>query len=300
MKIVRRIGINAHPHEREQLSRLGVELPHTRGSPSLVEVFLLDEADPRWPAVRDWFLRRGERPGWEETVFTKAEIGAAQWVNLLPAWHHGYPQPEDEFGYLTVTYDGKGCRACGTGYAQREPFRMTGEPRWGTRGLLQVNWVFDEYFVTPEVAAWLREHFNVQSEVVLNRRGRPLETVRQLVVEEVVSMPRADLPAAVCSACGVEKILPIRRGPMRQLAASPVGHLARTREWFGDGHSAFHEVVISRDLRVALDAAHVRGQVYRPVAEGPWEDPGAGQPADIHDPGAHRRLLGAIEGDSVP
>jgi hypothetical protein len=300
MKIVRRIGVNAYPHEREQLARLGVDLPHTRGSPSSMEVFLLDEADERWQAVRDWFLRRGEPPGWEETVFTPAEIDAAGWLNLQPTWHHGYPQPEDDFGYLTVTYDGKGCRQCGTGYTQREPFRMTGEPRWGTRGLLQMNWVFDEYFVRPEIAAWLRERFNVQSAVVLNRRGRPLETVRQVVVEEVVSMPAADLPVAVCSACGVEKILPIRRGPLRQLAAAPARHIARTREWFGDGHKAFHEVVISRDVRVALDAARVRGQRYRPVADGPWEDPGAGQPAYVPDPERLQRFLGAIHGDNLP
>lgn len=281
MRIVRRIGINAYEEERRQLALLGVELPVTPGTPSAHEVFLLDEADDRWPAVRDWFVERGKTPGVAETIFTKTEIEAARWLELQPSWHHGYPQPEEGMAYQSTTYDGRACPQCGTGATQRAPFEMRDEPRWGTRGILQLNWVFGEYFTKPEIAAWLRERFGIHAREVLGRRGTPLRTVAQIVIDDVVSMPAADLIVVVCTGCGVPKIEPIRRGPMRQLSVAPVGHIARTREWFGSGHSAFHSVVISNELRRAFEAARIRGVTYRPVADGPWTDPRASGPGPV-------------------
>ena len=37
------------------------------------------------------------------------------------------------------------------GAKQVSPFRMKESPNWGRRSILQMNWLFDEYFVKPEV-----------------------------------------------------------------------------------------------------------------------------------------------------
>jgi hypothetical protein len=83
---------------------------------------------------------------------------------------------------------------------------------------------------------------------------------------------------------------------MRRLLTRPAGHIARTLEWFGSGGRAFHEVIVSRELRLALSVARVRGQHYRPVADGDWEDPGAGQPTYVPDPERMKRILDVVRG----
>jgi hypothetical protein len=112
----------------------------------------IDEASDAWPAVRDW-LTRHRAVDFVTTKFSSSEIAEAAWLELQPEWHHGYPQPnEGEFGYRRATYDSSDwCDECWMGLKQNAPFQMKGEPKWGRRGILQLNWVFDEYFVTPEV-----------------------------------------------------------------------------------------------------------------------------------------------------
>jgi len=297
MRIVRHIFLNAREHERRELARLGVELPHTKGMPSNLEVFDLAEDDPRWPAVRDWLISRGEHPGWERTEFTEREVAEARWLNLVPQWHQGYPQPEDDFRYRQITYDGRACSECGVGARQRAPFQMTGEPRWGRRSILQLNWVFDEYFTTPEMAAEVFEPLGVQSRRVTNRRGIELKTVVQLMSTEFVSIQASHLPRSTCPRCGEEKLEPLRRGPLPELVAQPSGPIARTREWFGSGFSAHNEIVVSQRVAQTIRHQNLRGVDFRPVADGPWVDPGLGQPSLPIDPVRLHRFLDATRTD---
>ena len=122
--------------------------------------FELDESDPRWTVLKEWIVRR-EVLDIVSTKFSAAEIAKAEWVALESEWHCGYPQPDKlDLGYRAATYDlAHYCERCGTGLRQRAPFRMNGEPAWGRKGILQLNWVFDEYFVTPEVWARAFEPF---------------------------------------------------------------------------------------------------------------------------------------------
>jgi hypothetical protein len=105
----------------------------------------------KWPQLQVLLRKWGHSEGHVTTEFSKEEIDSARWIEV-GAWHHGYPQPEDDFGYLRATYDlSEWCDACGIGLKQKASFQMKGEPRWGRRAILQLNWVFDELFVTPEV-----------------------------------------------------------------------------------------------------------------------------------------------------
>ena len=63
---------------------------------------------------------------------------------------------------------------------------MKGEPRWGRRSVLQLNWVFDEYSATPEVWNAVFRPIGVESMPVLGRRGKVLTTVVQMVIDERV------------------------------------------------------------------------------------------------------------------
>ena len=112
---------------------LGVNLPASMvlpGGGDPLVAFDVDEDHRHWALLQGLFER------WRvsdivHTEFSKEEIGAARWLNLLPDWHYAYPQPNnDEFGYREATYDLTNyCQQCGIGMKQRAPFQMKGEPR---------------------------------------------------------------------------------------------------------------------------------------------------------------------------
>jgi len=143
---------------------------------------------------------------------------------------------------------------------------MTGEPRWGRRGIMQLNWVFDEYFVRPDVWTAVFEPLGIACRPVTNRRGIELQTVVQLVVEEEVPLQPAGLPAETCGTCGRVKYLPVTRGPLPPLRTDPAAPMAKTREYFGSGARAFHKVLVSRPVARSLRDRGVRGASFTVVA----------------------------------
>jgi hypothetical protein len=111
-----------------------------------------------------------------------------RWYQLYATGHFGYPQPES--GYALATYDSTYCDRCGIGGVQRIPFRFRSEPKVRHSQFLQLNWVFDEFFVRPEVEAGLKEAgiTGVTFGPALHHStGRPLETIQQLTISSVLS-----------------------------------------------------------------------------------------------------------------
>lgn len=52
-----------------------------------------------------------------------------QWYHILTG-HFGYPQPEKDFGFLTLTYKPNvGCPTCNIGKIQTNSFRFRNEPK---------------------------------------------------------------------------------------------------------------------------------------------------------------------------
>lgn len=142
MRIMHHVFIEADDKTRREFDRLGLKVEYVDGRGIVQDHFVFDigESDRTWPAVRKWISPRSHSDLVSPT-FSEAEITAARWVELVPNWHHGYPQPETDFGYLNQTYDLSAyCTACGIGAVEKAPFRMRGEPRWGRRGILQLNW----------------------------------------------------------------------------------------------------------------------------------------------------------------
>jgi rRNA maturation protein Nop10 len=268
MRIVHRISINSSRTYSDELAALGVFVE----SDGLLMTFEIDETDERWPELKDWVsLRRAVDH--ISTKFSRRELDEADWLELVPDWHHRYPQPrEDEFGYREATYDlSEHCEECGVGLRQNAPFQMKAEPNWGRRGILQLNWVFDEFFVTPKVWHAVFEPCGVGCRPVTNRRGDELKTVVQLVAEEEVEIATAGLRSETCGKCGRVKFLPITRGPFPALKGVPKGELAKTVEWFGSGGSAHKSVLVSQRVRQALLEPKVRGASVEPVAKSEWD-----------------------------
>lgn len=265
MKIFHRIFEKATSQILETLASLGVVVVP---DPLNLIMFEIDESDERWPAIQQWMAAHGFTDS-IRTTFSHGEISRAKWLELDPQWHYGYPQPnEDEFGYLTATYDlNDYCDQCGIGKVQQAPFQMRGEPKWGRRGMLQLNWVFDEFFSTPDVWATVFKPFGVECRPVQNRKGQELRTVVQLVVRETVPIMTGRLNVSRCQLCGRIKHLPVTRGFFPALRTSLASHMVKTREYFGSGASAWRATIISQEIRTALKEAGVRGMDFTPVEE---------------------------------
>ncbi|WNG33080.1 hypothetical protein F0U61_05175 [Archangium violaceum] len=263
MQIIHRVSISSTPEIRGELAALGVVV----GASGLV-TFEVDETHESWSALRLWIVKR-RAVDIVSTKFSERELAAASWLVLEPGWHQGCPQPDEaRFGFRDATYTSAGfCEQCGIGLEQKAPFQMKSEPRWGRNGVLQLHWVFDEFFVTPEVWSTVFKPNGVGCRPVLDAKGAELKTVVQLVTQEEVGVVVEGLEAERCARCGRDKFLPVTRGTFPPLASEPSVRMAKTREYFGSGASAYRGVLVSREVARALAEEKVLGASVRPVGE---------------------------------
>ena len=267
MEVIHHIGINADATTRAELRQIGIDIDIDER----LAVFDVAESAANWRQVDEWLARRNaSHIVW--TTFTPAEIAAAPWLGLRADQHQGFPQPrDDEFGYLEVTYDTTDyCPACGIGLRQKAPFQMKGDPNTGRRGILQMHWVYDEFFATPGVWESVLRPLGIASRPVTKPSGAVLEKVVQIVNDDVVPVDVAGLGPApgeplICPTCGRAKYRPVVRGPLPAPLVEPRGHIARSEQWFGSGASAYREVLVSAELVAALRAARVRGASFIPA-----------------------------------
>ena len=205
------------------------------------------------------------------TVATNRELDDAPFLKVDPAWHWDYPQPDDDSGYLQSTYElATYCPECGVGAVQKAPFRLKSEPKWGKKSLLQINWVFDVYFVLPEVWRTVFDPFGVGAMPVLNHQtGAELKTVLQLTPQGNASadLELKDAPFEVCSKTGARKYQPICRGCFPSLKGPCDLHYFVSREYFGSGASANKAVIVSRLLGKRIREAKLKGVSFIPLAK---------------------------------
>ena len=176
MRIIHRISLDPSDSQRQELIDRGVRFAQP-------DVLLMEETDPRWSFVAS-YVENCTVTHFVHTEFSLGELSEATNLVMEATGHHGYPQPEEDFGYTNITYDNTNyCPRCGMGLVQKAPFRMRGEPKWGTKHILQMNWVFDEFFVRIEVWDKVFRKFGIEKlPVVQHKTDKPLESVVQLKV----------------------------------------------------------------------------------------------------------------------
>ncbi|MFN7733002.1 MAG: hypothetical protein ACK5OB_13955 [Pirellula sp.] len=263
MQIIQHVGCNFDAESRAELDRIGINV-------SLgIDAFDIDESDPRWDLLQPWLARR--RPVvTTKTLFSDAELGSASYLQMVASWHHGFPMPDWDDGYLECTYDtSRMCPECGIGAAQKSPFRMKAEPKWGKRDILQLNWVFDAFFVTTRAYETVLLPFGIECEQVLDHKsGRPLRSVVQIVIDNVSDgrLCLEDSCKDVCNKCGQWKFRPHHRGFFPRLIQGRPLSIFRTEECFGSGRSAWNAIIVSADLYRAIAKSAPNGVAFYPLA----------------------------------
>jgi hypothetical protein len=206
------------------------------------------------------------------------------WFWVKAAGHHGYPQPEDS--YLEQTYSAV-CHHCGIHAEQSTPFRFKAEPKASHSQFLQLNWVFDAFFVRPEVAV---DCASVSltglnfTHVLRHSTGLALSTIAQMQIPTVVRCALVDhLPPVTCRPYNEEGVPPhpafvkgaycsrVKHHPPTTLGvASKALHglpdIFQTEEWFGSGGSAWRATLVSERFAQLIRSRRWRGVSLEEIA----------------------------------
>lgn len=230
--------------------------------------FDIKEDDPRWPAISR-LVRPLDMLDIVSTEFTRGELMASKCCAVSSGWHEGYPQPEGDGSYLTKAYDiDNYCEACGIGLEQKAPFRMKGEPKWGNRSFLSLNWIYDELFTTPEIWKSVFEPIGVERLPVWRPvKDKPLDHCVQLVIKPEVELNIPDgHRLELCKSCGRVRYAYFERGPCPGPIVSRLPPLFKSVQYFGSGHSSHKQVMVSAELYRELDARKLTGLSFAACA----------------------------------
>ena len=248
---------------RKAFRDAGVELQIDDSDLSRIAVCDVAEDDPRWERVQP-LVKKYQLVDIAFTRFTDSELDHAKYLSMVPSWHHGYPQPEDHFGYRQITYDlTEHCDHCGIGARQTAPFRMKKAPNWGHRSILQMNWVFDEFFVQPDVWKAVFRPLGIGCRpVLLHRTGQELDSVVQLDIPKSVSlvMDATSHRFATCMFCDRRKYKYIT-GFFPSPQPTDL-QLFRSVQYFGSGAGADRAVLLTGALYRRIKEASLKGAEF--------------------------------------
>jgi hypothetical protein len=228
--------------------------------------FNIYESHPAWSQVEE-LIKITNAINRYETVFTKEEQLAAEWLRFSPLLERGYPKPENT--WKEKTYDNV-CPRCAAGYVQKAPFRMGGEPRMGKHDFLSLYWTWTAFCTQRVLEAFRENSFKGYDTlpVLISREGDISQSISQLIFPHVAGPGLADEDKVIdekeprmgfCPVCGITKYSYHNRGYMhikREALVMDVD-FQLTYEWFGSiTHREF--LISNRVAKLILDSGWLR------------------------------------------
>jgi len=280
----------------QKIERIGLD--YDRGVPHKIcpgiSVLNVTEDQREWPDVEAAIAASHSVTDTISNSFTSDELDSAEWLVMHALGHHGYPQPDDNFGYKEATYDlSDYCATCGIGATQKAPFRLRADPKAAHSQFLQLNWVFDQYFLRAEARDGIRSQGISGVEFlspVIHKNGLPSQRVSQLVVTDTLesALDPSGLQTVTCREhneewlayglaranrlkdqvyCGRVKYHLVHRGPLRFVGDAFIGapDVVRSHEWFGSGASAFNLIVVNQKFHQLVVRSKWRGVYFEPL-----------------------------------
>jgi len=211
------------------------------------------ESDPHWENMKS-LADMERRTSYSYKVFSKKELQEAPWLRVRSKWEFAYPQPERKDGYREGVFASGYCMDCSSVH-QIGSFRVKKAPKWGRRNFAMLYWVGDELFVNGRVKeVFLEEGITgIDYLPLMNKRGdETLPDVHQLlfttILENGLVINEGIKKISTCTYCGAEKYLASQRNMLtyRKEAFENAPDFAKSREVFGAGHYAAHQMFISQ------------------------------------------------------
>jgi hypothetical protein len=214
----------------------------------------------------------------------------------------GYPQPQDQ--YKKLMYEGA-CQRCGIYGRQVEPFRFKKSGRSMPSGFSQLNWVFDAFFVSPDIASEIIKAgiTGVSFGPVLDHRtGAELNDRLQLLISTILpSAETTQLPTVTCRPNNEEEVSLTAKGwgnfvsgaeaklagiphcgrvkyhvptslAINQGTVTDAPDLFQTAEWFGSGGLAYRLTLASDRFVALVRERGWRGLVFYSTQQGGWSE----------------------------
>lgn len=221
--------------------------------------FVLDisEQSPHWPTIKKKLKK--DISYISETTFTIDELNSAEWLQVRSAWRFDYPQPEDHYGYESITYTKEHlCDECKNGLIQQAPFRFKKEPKWGKRNFMMTNWVYDEFFVSPRAKKILENENipNISFMPVLNKKGNVVfEETYQLIIESLLPLGLISKESCIqakyhCSKCNRVKYHTNGRGQyvFPRAIFENMPPIIKTSDCFGWGAESHRLIIVNQEI----------------------------------------------------
>lgn len=182
--------------------------------------------------------------------YSDEDINAANYY-VLKGWNGcGYPQPDRDFKYESISFDvGKICSECGCGRVQTNDLRVNKVAKHGFWTFF--SWLIDEFFVSKTVYNEVFAPYGIEKRDVI-KGGKVLEDVFQLVIPVIdESLDLSDRLHWLCPICGEMKYDFVHQNyPYFPLHKNPLPGIYKTKEYFGagQGHQAQRVIIISKDV----------------------------------------------------
>jgi hypothetical protein len=132
------------------------------------------------------------------------------------------------------------------------------------RSILQLNWIFDEYFLARDVWTTVFEPLGIDCwPVLLHKSGEEIGSVVQLKISHHADLNLSESKTAACSTCGRMKTTMSLKGFSPEPATIPAPIFKSTQS-FGSDASAFNRVLVSAPLYKKIKKDHLRGVEFCP------------------------------------
>ena len=233
------------------------------------------ESDPKWPVVNK-YIAANDIFSVITLKFSQSEMDNAEWFVMRSKWHWEYPMPDNNGGYINLVYNiDNWCKDCGSGFVQKDLFRIRKSPKWGNKHFLMLNWVEDELFIS-EKAKQVLNNSSLKGFEFLNvlkaKSETKLDDIYQLKITETLQSCFLPIKENIkkqtkCPICGATKYIPSGKGySFNEKLLNNNVDIVKTSEKFGAGALSANKILVSKGFYKTILANKLdRGLEFIPI-----------------------------------
>jgi hypothetical protein len=229
----------------QKLSELGINVKNN--TPIQIDEEIYSELKPHLVGLR--YITDVEY-----VEFNDAELDNSEYLLCDGFEEFGYPQPENNFGYLRETYDlSNYCDMCGRGLVQKAPFKIKKTPNLNKIKIFGLYWVYDAVFVSIDFYEKIFKPLNIGYLPVYGAKKREIENIIQLKIPEIDESLNLDfMDYELCPKCNHKKYTLIPKSFLPNYIEDVLPPIFLSNEYFGSGGQAFKGIFLNQKLRQDL------------------------------------------------